>query len=133
VACWDRDFASGAASVMLQDSASALYLCNREIYAGRDEPRWDRISREHPLRCVRYTVSGVTGDDAAVTRWLDDLQIRYDLISRQRYELPIRHKDREVLYVDRVELYELVPRDSSPAATASSRNLDPPRDANVSR
>jgi hypothetical protein len=121
VACWDRDFPSAATSVMLGDSASALYLCNREIYlAGRGGPQWDRVSRDRPLRCVRYTVLNATGDDAAVARWIADLRTRYDLVSRQQYDLPNRHKDGELLYVDRIELYEFVPRATTVTATRSS-------------
>jgi len=61
LACVYRDMNLEFFPRLFQWGHSARYLCNQTIYSKdhRDGPRsiqWDKISRDHPLRCVVFSV-----------------------------------------------------------------------------
>lgn len=99
---------------------SSIYLCNQRIYSPRharhQPPRWDLVSADHPLRCVEYRTLGYPRDERAFAQWLDQMQTRYDLVTRKTY--PVRHfASRDPSSVDQglLTVLEFVPKGSAKA------------------
>jgi len=95
---------------------SATYLCNQKIYSPRhargEQPDWDRIAPDWPLRCVLYR-SGVFDDfdEAAYGDWLARMGEGYRLVAQDRIPIPIYDKrDRDLQQVDYLEVMKFVPR-----------------------
>jgi hypothetical protein len=123
VACLQTDLHETFSPGTFEWGLSAVYLCNQRIYSprhARGEPvAWDRITAERPLRCVEYRSPGVPYDEAVRDRWLQTMQSRYLLVSREDY--PFVHLNRqEMRGVDHLEIYKFVPR---PLLSRSSRQL----------
>jgi hypothetical protein len=93
---------------------SAEYLCNQRIYSPRHaagEPiHWDRISVDHPLRCVVYRAPHYCFDDYAFEAWLDEMQANYDLVGRESYPQVRLKNTGSVLCVDYLEIFRFVPK-----------------------
>jgi hypothetical protein len=88
----------------------AVSLCNQAIYSpGRIDgsPRLDRVSTNHPLRCVL----GVAPEQEPprVAKWLEAMRARYDLRSRRTIRLPISEPGRLEEF-ERYEVFEFVPK-----------------------
>ena len=93
---------------------SALYRCNQRIYSprlyNRQPPDLSRVSADWPLRCVRPESLDPDRDELALDRWLRDMKARYQLVSHERHPFPSYYKDRELISVKHVDVYEFVPR-----------------------
>lgn len=105
---------------------TAMYLCNQQIYSPRHRRRepvhWDRISDDHPLRCVVFATQLTPYDDAAEARWAAEMQTRYDLASRESYPFSYFSKnERDLAVMDHLRIYRFVPK-HDPAATAARPN-----------
>jgi hypothetical protein len=115
-----HDFSSRAYQEL---SWAAMYLCNQKIYSPRHAagapPCLDHLSAERPLRCLLYRDPEYPCDEAALGRWLGDVQTGFQLVSRDVYAFP-RYDKREhtLVKLDHLEIIHLIPR---PAA-------DPTRD-----
>ena len=118
-----RSFAPGA----FGSHRSSVYLCNQRIYsprhAQRRPPRMDRVSATRPLRCVEFRSSRYQYDQASLGRWLDRMQSQYRFVSQQEYRFPIRFKNRELLSVDCIEVYEFIPKSDHAVGGDPSRRL----------
>jgi hypothetical protein len=94
-----------------------MYLCNQRIYSPRhargEQPQWDRVDENRPLRCVEYRSAGGTYDQAAHDRWLAEMETRYDLVGRERYPFVLSEwlngPPRDLDYLD---VYKFIPRRS---------------------
>ena len=123
----DQDFAPGT----FRDLGwSAMYLCNQRIYSprhARREPlRLDRVSEKHPLRCVQFKAEVYKYDQAAFDRWLQSMETRYDLVSRDTYPFPcFDQRGRNLLCLDEVDVFKFVPKrepvNRSATSTENSR------------
>ena len=93
---------------------SAVFLCNQRIYFDRiaagERAGLDRVSRDWPLRCVRFRNPKFDFDKDGFHRWLDSMKSRYDLVGRERYPIPIYHMCRSLIRGCRVELFEFEPK-----------------------
>lgn len=93
---------------------SALYFCNRRIYAPRGSWRkpidWQAVAPDRPLRCVIYQAEGTTFDESARARWLADMSARWQLKSQEEFCF-LRHDKlmRYLTAVDRVRVYTFTP------------------------
>lgn len=100
---------------------SARYLCNQAIYSpshrqGSHTPDWEMISSSHPLRCVVFSIPEKfnpypSRDEAGWSRWLGEMKGRYDLVSRERYEVNPGFDGQHEIY----EIYEFIPKNNAPA------------------
>ncbi len=93
---------------------SAMYLCNQRIYSPRhassSPPALDKVSPEHPLRCVHYRTAWYPPDQARVDEWLAGMRLRYDLVSVDRYPFASYTKwDGRFITQDSIEVYHFVP------------------------
>ena len=89
---------------------SSLFRANRAIYRPAADPLdIERVSREHPLRCVHFRSWTFHYDEAAFGRWLQEMQSRYRLASHETHRFPISWLPVDGRY-DCVELYEFVPK-----------------------
>lgn len=97
-------------------SFAAEYLCNQRIYSPRHAAgapiHWERISAQHPLRCVLYRDPLLPFDEAALQAWLDGMQVHYALDSREKYPLVRVRNSGLPVHVDYLEIFRFVPRDS---------------------
>jgi hypothetical protein len=116
VACLKTDLDKVFSPHTYQWGLSALYLCNQRIYSLRhargETVRWDRISADHPLRCVEYHSTFYPFDAAAQARWLESMQAQYELVVREQY--PFTHgggKGRPPDELDYLQVYKFVPRE----------------------
>ncbi len=105
-----------------QISNSAMYCCNQRIYSSRHAesrpPDLSRVSADWPLRCVRPRFRNSAADDAELDRWLGRMETQYELIARETYPFPYHYRDRELLYVTYLDVYEFVPRLAEPGLPA---------------
>jgi hypothetical protein len=102
---------------------SAEYLCNLQIYSPRhaagEGVHWERISDQHPLRCVLYRCPNYVFDEAAFEAWLREMQQTYYLVGRARYpQIRLKNRgsllnvtDSTVAGVDTLEIFAFVPKD----------------------
>ena len=97
----------------------ATYFCNQRIYSLRHAQgrRSDlsRISAAWPLRCVRPRLCDSAADDAALDRWLQQMQTRYELVVRETHSFPRYYRDRDVEYVAHLDVYEFIPQSTESA------------------
>ena len=116
VACLDTDFGLDFTGEPLDGKVwshlfdtSSLYRCNRAIYRPAGPPDLARVSAAHPLRYVCFRSWAFHYDEAALGRWLRQMQSQYRLTGRETHRFPISwlHMDD---YFDRVEVYEFVPK-----------------------
>jgi hypothetical protein len=94
---------------------SSLYVCNQRIYSPRhvrgESPHLDRVSTDHPLRCVLFRSSTEERGTAALEHWLTGMQTQYELVGRDRYPFPIYDKhERGPKQTDVVEVFKFVPK-----------------------
>ncbi len=94
---------------------SCLYLCNQKIYSPRhargEPPHWERISAQWPLRCVEYRGARQPYDHQAAAAWLESMQQRYRLVSRERFPfVNVKRLDQSPTEFDYVEVYRFVPK-----------------------
>ena len=119
-----RDFSPDAYHHL---SFSAEYLCNQRIYSPRHavgEPvRWDRISADHPLRCVLYRVPHYDFDDDALRAWLDEMQKTYDLSGHETYPQVRLRPTGRLLCVDYLEIYRFVPKGDGERGRPSAEHV----------
>jgi hypothetical protein len=93
---------------------TAEYLCNQRIYsprhAGRRPVQWERVSSQHPLRCVVYRCESADFDLAARDRWLASMQDRYTLVGVEEFPF-VRHDKRKDTNArpDALEIYKFLP------------------------
>jgi hypothetical protein len=125
VACLRTDLGESFSPLTFQWGLSAIYLCNQRIYSprhARGEPvAWERISAEHPLRCVEYRAGEFAYDAAARDRWLQAMQSRYVLVGREQYAFAqVRDENQPARDLDHLEVYKFVPR--SPTAVGSAES-----------
>lgn len=102
---------------------TAMYLCNQKIYSPRhhrnEAVHWDRVSDEHPLRCVLFATQLTPFDQAAERRWLDEMQTKYDLAGEET--LPFSYflkNERTLAVMDHLKIYRFVPKTENRAETA---------------
>ncbi len=122
VVCLKTDLGRSFGPADFERGLSSMYLCNQRIYSPRhargDQPQWDRVSENWPLRCVEYRSGWLPYDQAAHDRWLVEMQTRYDLVGRERYPFMLgERKDRPPQEIDYLEVYKFVPR-QAPARTS---------------
>jgi len=104
-----------------QRCVSSQFLCNERIYSPRHARGQihdlNRVSRQRPLACVQYWSSLAPYDQAAFSRWLDEMKQHYDLIATQRLPM-LQDNDNDRIHEppDHVEVYEFVPRGESLSA-----------------
>jgi hypothetical protein len=115
VACLKTDLRESFSPLTFKWGLSATYLCNQRIYSprhARGEPvAWERISLEHPLRCVEYRAGEFAYDEAARDRWLQAVQSCFVLVGRERFPFPqVRDKNQTARALDHLEVYKFVPR-----------------------
>ncbi|HVX64473.1 MAG TPA: hypothetical protein VHC19_27870 [Pirellulales bacterium] len=129
VACLKTDLNQNFAPGTFHDLGwSAMYLCNQKIYSprhARHEPlHLDKVSQQHPLRCVQFKAQVYKYDQAAFERWLNSMQQRYDLVARDSYPFPcFDQRGRNLLCLDQVDVFKFVPKAGS-ARTADLSSRD---------
>lgn len=94
---------------------SAVYLCNQRIYSPRhrrgEAPHWERITAQHPLRCVQFVAPSCDYDEAAFRRWMDSMLERYELESQTSLPFAVLDKrERDLRGRDYVRVYHFVPK-----------------------
>jgi 4-amino-4-deoxy-L-arabinose transferase-like glycosyltransferase len=115
--CLHTDFHERCCGPIGDDLASIFY-CNQRIYSPRhargEQPQLDLVSKNHPLRCVRFHPAGNRdADEAAFRDWLTKMQRSFQLVAQEAYPMTFLRRERELLYVDQVEVYEFVPKDET--------------------
>lgn len=105
---------------------SAVYLCNQRIYSPRHRrghgPRWERITAEHPLRCVQFVAPSCDFDEAAFEDWMDSMLARYDLTAQTAFPFAAFDKhERDLRGRDYVRIYHFVPKPEIVAQRPDSR------------
>ena len=113
--CLKSDWHQNLAPQTFDFLYSSLYLCNQGIYSPRhhrgEPPRLDRVSAEHPLRCVQYHSQKNPLDQPAVDAWLARMEPQWRLVARRQYRITHADKrDQTVADVTKIELWEFVPR-----------------------
>ena len=115
--CMKTDLDETFSQETFDSGHSSVFLCNQRIYFDRIAaglpPQLDRVSRDRPLRCAQFRSPQFDFDEDGLERWLDSMKSRYDLVGYETYPLPVRHKDRDLIRVCRVELFEFVPKRSA--------------------
>lgn len=94
---------------------SAMYLCNQHIYSPRHHHGrpvdWSSVSADRPLHCVEYRAQVYPYDDEACQRWLDHMNERYQLASRDTFPSPVfDQRGKTLLCADSLVIYKFVPR-----------------------
>lgn len=115
VVCLKTDLGLDFSPATYNYGLSCLYLCNQKIYSPRhargEPPRWERISAEWPLRCVEYRGARQPYDHQAASAWLETMQKRYRLVSRERFPfVNVRRLEQPASEFDYVEVYRFVPK-----------------------
>ena len=111
------------------EKTSALYLCDRRIYSPPDAadraPRLDRVTADRPLRCVRFCSPLLHYDEPAFADWLEAMNAQYQCIGFDQTEFDHHWlADGTVLYVNYVQVYSFIPRQSpSPEAASVAMSL----------
>ena len=128
--CVSTDCKEPVSSAPGGDELASVYFCNQRIYsyrhAHRLPPQLDHVSKDRPLRCARFRPAAATEqDDARFKAWLRSMNAKYRLVAREKYPLTFFVHERELQYIDQVEMYEFVPveeRLASQAGTAAGTN-----------
>ena len=112
--CVSSDLKQPVSSAPGGDDLASVYFCNQRIYSRRHarQPAAATRSglRRRPLRCARFRPSSATDrDEAQFQQWLQSMESKYRLVARERYPLTFFVHERELKYVDQVEMYEFVP------------------------
>ncbi len=112
--CVSTDCKQPVSSVPGGDDLASVYFCNQRIYSNRHArrlpPQLERISKDRPLRCTRFRPAATTEqDEARFEEWLRTMEAKYRLVAREKYPLTFFVRERELQYIDQVELYEFVP------------------------
>ncbi|MGQ9575886.1 MAG: hypothetical protein ACUVUC_11255 [Thermoguttaceae bacterium] len=111
--CLKTDLQESFQSAGVLDGDEAIYLCNQRIYSPRhargQPPAWQRISKDWPLRCVRFTAGNYASDEAAFRHWLAGMQTRWRLVGQERHLLPV-FLGGGPPYVNTLEVYQFVPQ-----------------------
>ncbi len=110
---------------------SSLYFCNQRIYSPRhargEQPQWNRVSVERPLRCVLYRSpkeerESPSADPETRQRWLEKMEAEYDLVAHDTYPFAAYDKsDRRRISDDYVEVFKFVPKGGAGTAAISRR------------
>lgn len=93
VACLRRDFGIVEdlyARRGMLNGRMPVFVCNQAIYSpGRRDggPHPDRVSAEHPLRCILYHEMDLNQPEVAA--WLASMKGRYDLAGAGRFEVDV--------------------------------------------
>lgn len=117
--CAYRDLGLEFFPRLFQWGHSARYLCNQAIYSkdhrvGARVVHWDKITRDHPLRCVIFSVPDcyepyASRDNEAWNKWLDEMKKRYLVTGYEKDEINIGVSSHHEIY----EIYEFIPRSLS--------------------
>ncbi len=109
---------------------SSLYFCNQRIYSPRhargEKPQLDRVSVDHPLRCVLYRSpkeeqESPPPDPRTRQQWLERMQADYDLVAHEAYPFAAYDKsDRRKISEDYIEVFKFVPKGGSGATEHDS-------------
>lgn len=96
---------------------SAMYLCNQRIYSPRHRLGrpldWGRVSADWPLHCVEYRAQVYEYDESACRAWLEEMNRRFRLVSRDEFPSPVfDQRGHHLLCADRLVIYKFVPRSS---------------------
>lgn len=92
---------------------AAMYYCNQRIWSPRQRRplQLERVSVDHPLRCVLFRDEKHPGKSEDIRRWLEEMEKHYELLSQQRYAYPrTTRDDRAAHRRDHIEVYTFVPR-----------------------
>ena len=116
VACAKTDLGLDFSPATFRElSWSAMYLCNRRMYAPRQPFSLARVSSSRPLRCLVYRDPRYPFDEAAFAAWRRRMGERYVEIGHESFPFPRYDKlERRLLQVDTLESYRFVPREGSP-------------------
>jgi hypothetical protein len=103
------------------DDLASVYFCNQRIYSRRHAhhlpPQLKQVSKDRPLRCARFRPSTATSqDEAEFQEWLRSMEAKYRLVAREKYPLTFVVRERELQYIDQVEMYEFVPSEKQTAS-----------------
>ncbi len=128
VACLRNDLGRNFTPKMSRElNYSAEYFCNQRIYSDRHARRaplaWERISADHPLRCVIYRVHNLPFDDGAYDAWLTEMQKTYALSGRDRFPMVRQNRIGRIIGTDHLEVLRFVPASASPAAKRVTGSL----------
>jgi hypothetical protein len=122
--------------------SSPYYLCNRQIYwrayAEKEPPQLDRLARDWPLHCVRFSTTQREEDQARFQEWLSRMGSHYRLIAAKQhvlyeYKEPLLRHDRNgqevsMPRIDHLEVYSFVPKlEDSEGAILTATALTEPR------
>jgi hypothetical protein len=115
VACIKTDLGRVFSPATYHDlSFSAEYLCNQRIYSPRhargEAIHLERVSANHPLRCVLFRDGLWPFDQAAFQAWLDEMRETYVLVSHETYPQVRQGHTWRVVGVDYLEIFHFVPR-----------------------
>lgn len=127
--CLHSDLGIDLEPAVFRVGRSAVYLCNQRIYSPRHAqgrpPQWEAVSEHWPLRCVQFRSPEVQRDDQAIVRWLEQMQQRYRLVGRQSFPFPFYNKwETELRFIDTIEVYEFVPRQSAGKERSASKTAE---------
>jgi hypothetical protein len=122
VACFRADF--GIINRKSMNYATALFLCNEEIYSPHAwrarRPSWGEISGVRPLRCV---LSPETPEDyPEIVRCVRLLERQFAL--RKRETIVVDQRNARYRKRERVVVYEFVPRESARPPTIAIKIND---------
>jgi hypothetical protein len=117
--CLKTDLRVGVDPLLCVEGDEAMYVCYQRICSPRhargEPPAWDRVSATRPLRCIRFIAPIVPQDEAAIDRWLAQMQSRYRLVGRETYYFPFFEKESDPpRYVNSMVIYQFVPFTESP-------------------
>jgi hypothetical protein len=112
--CVTTDLKQPVSSTPGGDDLASIYFCNQRIYSPRHArclpPKLEQVSRDHPLRCVRFRLAATNSkEEADFQQWLCLMEAQYCLVAREKYPVTFFVHERELQYVDQVEMYEFVP------------------------
>ena len=104
-----------------------IYRCFQRLYSaehrtGFQPPKFDKVTSDHPLRCVVYTSSGMSLNRQEVNQWLDQMQQKWELAGREVHHI---NPGTGPVYEQQYEIYDFVPRTSS--STLQAQHPEPSR------
>jgi len=88
----------------------AVSLCNQAIYSPsrrRGGPRWQKVSRDHPLRCILGIAP--LQDSPRLANWLAVMDQRYERIDRRTILVTVSEAGRAISR-ERYEIFDFVPK-----------------------
>lgn len=107
--------------------ASCQYLCNQQAYSvrhaeGPAPPDWDKITKDHPLRCVLMTVENLPREEEEIAAWLAEMRRHFDLVGYERHQVNPGTGD---IYGRTYEIYEFAPRTGASDGDVANRLANP--------